>query len=149
MDATKKISLPFSLPTSSLNNDHLLLPSHVRTSITTALFTNSPSIPAIQNTLSDALTSSGWTEQLEAYILETFRSNPGIGETEVLERVMRDLRAGLRKSKQQEATEVEKGETKKPELRAPGTKALDEGIRAVAAELASLCEVVDEEEWSE
>lgn len=133
------------------NNDLLTLPDDLRQQLTTALFDSPSSIPAIQTALVSAFQSSGFSNELERYVLEILRhdSDSVPSETQVLELVIEKLRQNLKE-------EVEGGRNGKQKatgdgnLKVPG-EVLDAGTRAVKNELQDNLRVQiedDEEDWT-
>jgi len=138
----------------TIDNSVLTLPEDLRQQLTSALFNSPSSIPTIQTALVSTFQSSGFSENLEQYILEILRRNPESvpSEAEVLELVIQKLRESLNREiggkgcdRASGGRVAESGGLQIPQ------QVLDEGTEAVKKEMKDSLKVQiedDEEDWT-
>jgi len=132
----------------TVNGQILTLPSDLRESLVSAIYTSPGSIERIQQTFTSAFTSSGFDAQLQQYILEVLRRNPDSvpSNMEVLEMVLQQVRESITH------TQAEKGgkyDSKTAVLRVPD-EFMKKGQQAIRRELQRVNVRVedDEEDWT-
>lgn len=111
------LTIPLNLPTP--------LPDTLRDSIFAALVSDTESIPTIWRTLSSALDASGWIQKLNNRILELLRTGQYASYDEILDQLA--MESGRPTSGTRESTGAR-------HLLIP-TQAIEDGIKAVKAEL--------------
>jgi hypothetical protein len=97
---------------------------------------NHSSIPTIQHAFSSALQTSGWTERLNARVLELLRSGECLTYDEVIDQILVESRND---------NPGNKGDGKGGTLEVP-TKAVKGGIEAVRTELGKAGVKVEDED---
>jgi len=132
----------------TVNGQILSLPSALRETLTSAIYTSPGSIQHIQETFTTAISSSGFDIQLQRSILEVLRRNPDSvpSNMEVLEMVLQQVRDSVKR------IQAEKGGRHDGEaagLQVPDPF-LKKGQQAVRRELEKVNVQVedDEEEWT-
>jgi len=132
----------------TVNGQIPTLPTALRESLVSAIYTSPGSIANIQETFSTAFTSCGLDTQLQQYILERLRQNPNSvpDKTEVLEMVLQQVRESIGR------IQAEKGgcrDSGTAGLQVPDAF-LKKGQQAIRRELEKVNVQVedDEEDWT-
>lgn len=112
------------------------LTTTLRNSVSSALLNSHSSIPTIEHAFSSALQTSGWTERLNARVLELLRSGECGTYDEVMDQILVESRNDNPGNKRDS-----KGGT----LEVP-TKAVEDGIEIVRTELGRAGVKVEEED---
>jgi len=134
----------------TVNGQILTLPTDLRSSLVSAIYTSPGSIQRIQDTFSTAITSSGFDKQLQQYILEVLRQNPGSvpSNVDVLEMVLQQVRESVTRVQAEKGGNQDSG-AKGSGLQVPDAF-LEKGQQAIKRELGRVNVQVedDEEDWT-
>ncbi|KAI9667329.1 MAG: hypothetical protein M1821_000144 [Bathelium mastoideum] len=149
---------PSKLPISTTTSHHYSASPALHSDLAAAL-TATRGAHRIESALRQALSASGWTDNLRTYCLDLLRRGECVTYDELMARVVRDARGGEESSKGSKDAEgvngnvavngdaggygvggtrsVEEGGVRIPQ------EVVKEGLRVVRRELDEVCEVVD------
>jgi hypothetical protein len=137
-------TLPTTVPSSTSDpKPYKSLPPSTQAALTSALL-SANSVPRIESALAQALSESGWTANLRAYITQLVRSGECVSYADVMKRVMQVVQQAEGEVGGVGSTKVlvngGMAEREGPGMALP-VAVLKEGVRAVRGEVEKVCDL--------